>query len=86
MYTPVFRELELETGQCAMVAAQLADREGGEYISRGGKKDLWSIGMEEMDEVKSKDRVGRMWVTLGDISMGGGILQIAKKLYGVINL
>lgn len=56
------------------------------YISRGDKKDLWSIGMEEMDEVKSKDRVGRMWVTHGDISMGGGILQVAKKLYGVINL
>lgn len=57
------------------------------YIYREGvKKDLWSIGTEEMDEVKSKDRVGRMWVTLGDISMGGGILQVAKKLYGVINL
>lgn len=56
------------------------------YISRGGKKDLWSIGMEQMDEVKSKDRVGRMWVRLGDISMGGGILQVAKKLHGVINL
>ena len=85
VYTSACRELGLEPGQCAMVAAHMGDLEAARecglqtiYIERAGEES-WSAG--KVHDAKSKGWVD-MWVGLGDDGAGGGILQVAKNLNG----
>lgn len=85
VYTSACRELGLEPGQCAMVAAHLADLEAARecglqiiYIERA-QEESWPP--EKMDGAKSKGWAD-MWVSIGDDSKGGGILEVARNLEG----
>ena len=68
-----------------MVAAHLADLEAARecglqtiYVERVGEES-WPT--EKIDDAKSKGWVD-MWVGIGDDSVGGGILEIARNLEG----
>ena len=85
VYTSACKELGLEPGQCAMVAAHLADLEAARecglqtiYIERM-QEESWPT--EKIDGAKSKGWLD-MWVSLGDDSAGGGILEVARNLEG----
>lgn len=82
VYTSACAELGLEPGQCAMVAAHLADLEAARecglqtiYVERFGEES-WPTG--KIDDAKSKGWVD-MWVNIGGNSVGGGILEIARN-------
>lgn len=85
VYTSACKELGLEPGQCAMVAAHLADLEAARecglqtiYIERT-QEESWAT--EKIHGAKSKGWLD-MWVSLGDDSAGGGILEVAGNLEG----
>ena len=68
-----------------MVAAHLADLEAARecglqtiYVERVGEES-WPTG--KIDGAKSKGWVD-MWVSIGDDSVGGGILEIARNFAG----
>ena len=85
VYTSACAELGLEPGQCTMVAAHLADLEAARecglqtiYVERVGEES-WSTG--KIHDAKSRGWVD-MWVGIGDDSVGGGLLEIARNLEG----
>ena len=87
VYKSACKELGLEPGECAMVAAHLGDLEAASecglqtmYIERA-QEESWP--KEEIDGAKSWVD---MWVGISDDSVGGGILQVARKLAGVNTL
>ena len=80
-YLGAAEKLGLRPEDCALVAAHLGDlakaRECGlrtVYIEREGE-EAWST--EQVRAAKSEDWVD-MWVGLGDRSVGGGILELAR--------
>ena len=85
VYTSACKELGLEPGQCAMVAAHLADLEAAKncglqtiYIERA-QEETWPA--DRVEGAKSKGWVD-MWVRIDDDSVGGGILEVARNLEG----
>ncbi len=85
VYLSACKELGLEPGQCAMVAAHLADLEAAWecglqtiYIERA-QEESWPTG--KVDDAKIKGWTD-IWVSIGDESAGGGILEVARNLEG----
>lgn len=85
VYNSACKELGLAPGQCAMVAAHLADLEAARecglqtiYIERA-QEESWPTG--KIDDAKSKGWVD-VWVSIGDDSVGGGTLEVARNLEG----
>lgn len=84
VYTSACKELGLEPGQCAMVAAHLGDLDAARkcglqtiYIERA-QEESWPA--DKIDETRSKGWLD-MWVGI-DGTAGGGILEVARNLEG----
>jgi len=83
VYTGACMEVGLEPGECAMVAAHLGDLQAAKecglqtiYVERKAEES-WSL--ERVREAKRKAWVD-MWIGTDENFVGGGILEIVRKM------
>ncbi|KAK4693531.1 2-haloacid dehalogenase, partial [Lecanoromycetidae sp. Uapishka_2] len=83
VYTGACKELSLEPGECAMVAAHLGDlqaaKESGLQTIYVERLDEESWPLEKVREAKRKGTFD-IWVGMDEKIDGGGILEVARHL------
>ena len=82
VYICACKEVGLEPGRCAMVAAHLGDLQAAKecglqtiYIERPGE-EAWDV--EKIREVRLKGWVD-LWIEAGEDINGGGILEVVRR-------